>query len=75
MVAGGLVFTDAQGYRSVLQSAVDPHHARRTLAFARAMLAAAAGVHMPDTRRPVRLRVGVHSGPVVSGIVGARMPR
>ncbi|KAI8465323.1 MAG: nucleotide cyclase [Monoraphidium minutum] len=76
MVAGGLIFTDAQGYRSVLQSQVDPLHAQHTLRFARAMLAAAAEVPMPGCGgAPVQLRVGIHSGPVVSGVVGARMPR
>jgi class 3 adenylate cyclase len=65
-----------QGYRSVLQSQVDPLHAQRTLRFARAMLAAAAAVPMPGGGGAhVQLRVGIHSGPVVSGVVGARMPR
>lgn len=36
---------------------------------------AARGVRMPHTGLPVQLRVGVHSGPVVSGIVGTHMPR
>ncbi len=30
---------------------------------------------MPTTGAPVQLRVGLHSGPVVSGVVGSRMPR
>ena len=76
MAASGLVFTDAQGYRAVLQSGVDPLHAPRAVAFARAMLRAASGVRVPGTNGArVRLRVGAHSGPVVSGVVGARMPR
>ncbi|WIA42297.1 hypothetical protein OEZ86_008311 [Tetradesmus obliquus] len=75
MVAGGLIFTDAQGFKTVLQSKVDPLHAHRTFAFALAMLEAAADVVMPDTGLPVRLRVGIHSGPVASGVVGNRMPR
>jgi class 3 adenylate cyclase len=41
---------------------VDPLHAQRTFAFALAMLEAAAGVVMPDSGLPVRLRVGIHSG-------------
>uniref|UniRef100_A0A383WI74 Guanylate cyclase domain-containing protein n=1 Tax=Tetradesmus obliquus TaxID=3088 RepID=A0A383WI74_TETOB len=75
MVAGGLIFTDAQGFKTVLQSKVDPLHAHRTFAFALAMLEAAADVVMPNTGLPVRLRVGIHSGPVASGVVGNRMPR
>lgn len=65
-----------QGYRSVLQSQVAPQHAQRTLSFASAMLAESQAVIMPGTNQePVKLRVGIHSGPVVSGVVGTRMPR
>ncbi|EFJ41165.1 guanylyl and adenylyl cyclase family member, partial [Volvox carteri f. nagariensis] len=39
------------------------------------MLAAAREVIIPSTGRPVQIRIGVHSGPVVSGVVGTRMPR
>ncbi|KAG2493162.1 hypothetical protein HYH03_008584 [Edaphochlamys debaryana] len=39
------------------------------------MLRAARSVSMPTTCEPVRIRVGIHSGPVVSGVVGTRMPR
>ena len=35
----------------------------------------ASTVLMPNTGRPVQLRVGVHSGDVTSGIVGSKMPR
>jgi len=74
MVAGGLIFTDAQGYRAV-QSKVDPQHAQRVFDFARAILEAARHVRMPDTGMPVQLRIGMHSGPVTSGVVGTHMPR
>ena len=40
-----------------------------------AMLRAARDVRMPHNGEPVRLRVGLHSGPVTSGVVGDRMPR
>lgn len=39
------------------------------------MLAEARKVSMPNTGRPVLLRVGIHSGPATSGVVGTRMPR
>ncbi|EFJ41642.1 guanylyl and adenylyl cyclase family member, partial [Volvox carteri f. nagariensis] len=53
--------------------AVDPLHAHKVFAFA--ALEAARCVMMPGTGQPVRLRVGIHSGPVMSGIVGRKMPR
>jgi len=69
------MFTDAQGFKSALQSVVDPLHALRVLGFARDMVEIAQQVCMPHTGHAVQLRVGIHSGPVVSGIVGTRMPR
>jgi class 3 adenylate cyclase len=54
---------------------VDPLHAKRVFGFAKAMLEVSRDVLMPDTGLPVQLRVGIHSGPVVSGVVGTRMPR
>jgi hypothetical protein len=40
-----------------------------------AMLSAAREVLMPTTGQPVEIRIGVHTGSVVSGVVGTRMPR
>ncbi|GIL69648.1 hypothetical protein Vretifemale_565 [Volvox reticuliferus] len=74
MVCGGLVEEDAEGFRSVTET-VDPLHAHKVFAFAADMLTAARGVTMPGTGQPVQLRVGIHSGPVMSGIVGRKMPR
>ncbi|EFJ48016.1 guanylyl and adenylyl cyclase family member, partial [Volvox carteri f. nagariensis] len=42
---------------------------------AAAMLSAAREVLMPTTGLPVEIRIGLHTGPVVSGVVGTRMPR
>ncbi len=46
-----------------------------SLARPQAMLRASREVRMPHTGQPVRLRVGLHSGPATSGVVGERMPR
>ncbi|PNH03104.1 Guanylate cyclase soluble subunit beta-2 [Tetrabaena socialis] len=75
VVAGGLVHEDAGGMSAVRDSGEDPQQAERVFAFARAMLHAAAQVTLPTTGQPVRIRVGIHSGPLVSGVVGTRMPR
>ncbi|KXZ53141.1 hypothetical protein GPECTOR_7g1032 [Gonium pectorale] len=76
-VAGGLIQEDEGGMAAVRSrdSQSDPLHAERVFMFAKAMLAAAAQVTLPTTGGPVRMRIGIHSGPVVSGVVGQRMPR
>ncbi|EFJ42174.1 guanylyl and adenylyl cyclase family member [Volvox carteri f. nagariensis] len=62
MVAGGLIREDEDGMAAVQGGGT-------------AMLRAAACVRLPTTGAPVKIRVGIHSGPVVSGVVGTRMPR
>ncbi|GLC68228.1 hypothetical protein PLESTF_000664200 [Pleodorina starrii] len=54
---------------------VDSLHAERVFGFAQAMLSAASEVLMPTSGSPVEIRIGLHTGPVVSGVVGTRMPR
>ncbi|KAG2486854.1 hypothetical protein HYH03_014537 [Edaphochlamys debaryana] len=61
MVAGGLMASAASG--------------RRPPKFARAMLVEAAKETLPSTGEPVQIRVGIHSGPATSGVVGTKMPR
>ncbi|KAG2424076.1 hypothetical protein HYH02_015232 [Chlamydomonas schloesseri] len=76
VVAGGLIHEDEDGMAAVRgEGHVDPHQADAVVTFAKAMLRAAASVRLPTTCEPVRIRVGIHSGPVVSGVVGTRMPR
>lgn len=74
VACGGLIGRDEDGFKSV-RTGVDKLHATRMMDFAKAMLRDAAKVQMPDTGKPVKLRIGLHSGPVVSGVVGTRMPR
>ncbi|GIL88989.1 hypothetical protein Vretifemale_16900 [Volvox reticuliferus] len=76
-VAGGLIHEDECGMPAVRarESHADPLHAEKVLMFAKAMLSMAAQVSLPTTGGPVKMRIGIHSGPVVSGVVGQRMPR
>jgi ubiquitin carboxyl-terminal hydrolase 48 len=43
--------------------------------FAKAMLRESQPVLMPHNHEPVQLRIGIHTGPLVSGLVGAKMPK
>ena len=50
-------------------------HAMRMMRFALAMLEASKQVMRPDGGGPVRLRVGIHSGRVMTGVVGSLRKR
>eukprot|EP01025_Chloroclados_australasicus_P032514 TRINITY_DN3297_c0_g1_i4.p1 TRINITY_DN3297_c0_g1~~TRINITY_DN3297_c0_g1_i4.p1 ORF type:complete len:735 (-),score=99.90 TRINITY_DN3297_c0_g1_i4:3335-5362(-) len=76
MVAAGLMTTieEPDGTVKYQVGKVDPRHAHRALGFGQAMLAAARDLETPHGE-PVQIRIGIHSGPVVSGVVGSKMPR
>ncbi|KAM9439599.1 guanylate cyclase soluble subunit beta-2-like [Clarias gariepinus] len=50
-------------------------HAERVANFALGMIIAAKEVTNPVTGGPIQIRVGLHCGPVLAGVVGEKMPR
>ncbi|XP_051782585.1 guanylate cyclase soluble subunit beta-2 [Erpetoichthys calabaricus] len=50
-------------------------HAERVANFALGMRIAAREVKSPVTGQPIQIRVGIHTGPVLAGVVGEKMPR
>ncbi|XP_063060828.1 guanylate cyclase soluble subunit beta-2-like [Engraulis encrasicolus] len=52
-----------------------PSHAEQVANFALGMIMAAKQVTNPITGKPIQIRVGLHSGPVLAGVVGQKMPR
>ncbi|BFZ10415.1 hypothetical protein BsWGS_13454 [Bradybaena similaris] len=50
-------------------------HAQPVADFALDMVEQAACVLSPATGKPLQIRVGIHTGPVVAGVVGVKMPR
>ncbi|XP_047432371.1 guanylate cyclase soluble subunit beta-2-like [Mugil cephalus] len=50
-------------------------HAHRVANFALGMKIAAREVINPVTGKPIQIRVGLHTGPVLAGVVGEKMPR
>ncbi|KAM7361258.1 guanylyl cyclase at 88E [Cochliomyia hominivorax] len=53
----------------------DPNHAEKVCDMALDMVDAIKDLKDPSTGQHLRIRVGVHSGAVVAGIVGLKMPR
>uniref|UniRef100_A0A8D0DJS1 guanylate cyclase n=1 Tax=Salvator merianae TaxID=96440 RepID=A0A8D0DJS1_SALMN len=50
-------------------------HAERVANFALGMIIAAKGIKSPVSGDPIQIRVGIHTGPVLAGVVGEKMPR
>ncbi|KAJ7341504.1 hypothetical protein JRQ81_005683 [Phrynocephalus forsythii] len=50
-------------------------HAERVANFALGMRIAAKEVTNPITQNPIQIRIGIHTGPVLAGVVGEKMPR
>ncbi|KAL1780985.1 guanylate cyclase soluble subunit beta-2 isoform X3, partial [Sigmodon hispidus] len=50
-------------------------HAQRVANFALGMRISAEEVMNPVTGAPIQIRVGIHTGPVLAGVVGDKMPR
>ncbi|XP_017314218.1 guanylate cyclase soluble subunit beta-2 isoform X2 [Ictalurus punctatus] len=50
-------------------------HAERVANFALGMRISAREVKNPITGQPIQIRVGLHTGPVLAGVVGEKMPR
>ena len=73
MVCGGL-FARPSPSGEMLLGGFDPDHAAKVLRFAKQMVNVSCRLRTP-LGDPVELRIGVHSGPCMSGVVGRRMPR
>lgn len=52
----------------------DPDHARKVANFAIAVLHCCRLVENPTNREPIQMRIGIHSGPCMTGVVGMKTP-
>uniref|UniRef100_A0A8C6XCA4 guanylate cyclase n=1 Tax=Naja naja TaxID=35670 RepID=A0A8C6XCA4_NAJNA len=50
-------------------------HAERVANFALGMIIAAKEIKNPVSENPIQIRVGIHTGSVLAGVVGEKMPR
>ncbi|GAX81026.1 hypothetical protein CEUSTIGMA_g8461.t1 [Chlamydomonas eustigma] len=77
IVVAGLIKEDQDGFVCVdeLNENEVASNAQRIMEFAKAMLRESRPVLMPHNNQPVSLRIGIHTGPLVSGLVGSKMPK
>ena len=75
IVAGGLMTRDGDGFDCIDKDADAVQGAEKVLSFAKAMLSCAKAVKMPHNGRPAEIRVGVHTGEVITGLVGSKLPK
>ncbi|KAG1675850.1 hypothetical protein FOA52_001506 [Chlamydomonas sp. UWO 241] len=77
IVSSGAVALDSEGFLQVLDEGMeDPIEcSHRIMAYAAAMLDAASEVAQPHNGAPVSIRIGVHTGDCVSGLVGTKLPK
>ncbi|GAX82360.1 hypothetical protein CEUSTIGMA_g9789.t1 [Chlamydomonas eustigma] len=75
IVAGGLMTVDENGFFQVDPHADAQRGAEKVMAFSKALLRCAKTVNMPHNGEPTTVRVGIHTGPVVSGLIGSKLPK
>ncbi len=76
IVAGGLMQREEHGFVSVSDAATSAvQGAERVMAFAKALIHCSPAVTTPHDQQPCSVRVGIHTGPVVSGLIGRKLPK
>eukprot|EP00200_Dunaliella_tertiolecta_P012851 CAMPEP_0202391218 /NCGR_PEP_ID=MMETSP1127-20130417/91720_1 /ASSEMBLY_ACC=CAM_ASM_000462 /TAXON_ID=3047 /ORGANISM="Dunaliella tertiolecta, Strain CCMP1320" /LENGTH=807 /DNA_ID=CAMNT_0048993637 /DNA_START=585 /DNA_END=3009 /DNA_ORIENTATION=- len=77
IVSGGIMSPkqSTKEFGLVVEDQDPTESAMRVMEFAKALLDAAQQVKMPDTKETVRVRVGMHTGDVVSGLIGSKLPK
>jgi class 3 adenylate cyclase len=76
IVAGGLMQHEEHGFVSVGDAATcAAQGAERVMAFAKALIRCSRAVSTPHDQQPCRVRVGIHTGPVVSGLIGRKLSK
>ncbi|KAK3739118.1 hypothetical protein QZH41_010529, partial [Actinostola sp. cb2023] len=51
------------------------NHADRVVSMGCSMMEATESVHSPVDKSPIKIRIGIHTGSVMAGVVGKKMPR
>ena len=67
--------SDEEGFLTLDRESDAVAGANRVMAFAKAVLRCAKTVTMPHNGQPTQVRIGLHTGPVVTGLIGTKLPK
>eukprot|EP00798_Chlamydomonas_sp_ICE-L_P031579 gene31579-6776_t len=75
IVAGGLMERSSDG-ELVLAGDIDPKEgAKQVMEYISAVILALKNIRYPHNFKPASFRVGVHTGPCVTGVIGTKLPK
>lgn len=75
IIIGGLGKKDNVGFLSLDASFNQISSEKEVIRFANHLRETASSIMMPNGMGPVQLRIGIHTGPAMSGIIGTQNPR
>lgn len=70
VVAGALISLDEEGFMTLEVHPDARRGAERVMAFAKTLLRLARTIKMPHNGQSTQVRVGIHTGSVVTGLIG-----
>ena len=75
VAASGVLQGDSEGFSVIKEHGDATRNAMRMMQMAKAMLIVSRRVRMPHNGEPVSIRIGLHTGDCVTGLVGSKLPK
>ena len=75
VAAAGILKGDDEGFSIIKEHGDAKRSAMRMIQFAKAMLIVSKRVKMPHNGETVSIRIGLHTGDCVTGVVGSKLPK